>query len=152
MKVNVEWQICRCGAHLFPPKAVSDVGVEDYEEVYEVPPIEPDRVPSQEELAKINEGRRRLGLPELRSVEEWREAYREWATDFRRRAEAAARARLSELMDKLRDPAVVVEDGAIRVRGKRFEAIYEPTERGWRLRCPRCGFVTLELAYPPQVF
>jgi uncharacterized OB-fold protein len=40
MKHNIEFMTCNnCGAHIYPPTEVSDIGIEDYEEVFEAPPV-----------------------------------------------------------------------------------------------------------------
>jgi len=146
---NVEWMVCNnCGAHLCPPKDVSDVGVEDYVESFEVPLEEPERLPTDEELAEINKARRERGLPELSSLDEWASEYRKWASEFRESARATARRRFEELQGRLKELAVVEEAREIKVVGKRWEALYEEVEGGWRLRCPRCGAVVLEYRSP----
>jgi len=145
MKHNIEWMICSgCGAYLYPPKVVSEIGLESYEEIFEVPPVEPVRVPSAEELAEINRGRREAALPEFRSADEWKTHYEKWALAFRKDVEARVRAEYDRLRDKLRDLTVVEEEEAFRLKGKRWEAVYEGTPTGWKLRCPKCNAVALE--------
>ena len=145
MKHSIEWIICSsCGAYIYPPTDVSEVGVVEYEEVFEVPPANPRKTPTPEELSEINRARREAKLPEFRNVGEWVEYYRDWAVEFRRDVEARAKARLEELTQKLEEVRIVEEDEAFRIRGRRYPAVYEPTEKGWRLKCPICSSTLLE--------
>ena len=144
MKHNIEWMICSsCGAHLYPPIEVSEIGVRDYEEAFEAPPIEPTVVPTAEGLAEINRARRELNLSEFRSVDEWIDYYRDWAKAFREEVRRQALTRRDELAGKLEDLSVIEEAEAFKTKGKRWEAVYEETPTGWRLKCPRCGALTL---------
>jgi hypothetical protein len=136
-----------CGTHLYPPTEVSDMGIEDYEEVFEAPPVKPDHVPTDEELAEINRERREAGLTEFKSADDWVAYYKDWATKFREDRRGEAQARYGELggePPKLRDLAIVEEDRAFKVKGKRWKAAYEETPTGWRLRCVNCNAVLLE--------
>jgi len=37
MKHNIEFMTCNnCGAHIYPPTEVSDVGIDDYEDVFQI--------------------------------------------------------------------------------------------------------------------
>jgi transcription elongation factor Elf1 len=148
MKHNIEWIVCsNCGAHIYPPVEVSDMGIEDYEEIFEAPSVEPERLPSDAELAEINRARREAGLPEFASVGEWVAYYRDWAVKFRADRRAMAQARCDELSGeppKLRGLTVVEELKAFKVIGKRWRAVYEETSAGWRLKCPRCNSILLE--------
>jgi len=152
MKHKILWMVCgSCGAYLFPPPEVSDVGQEDYEEVFEAPPVEPEKVPTEEELTEINKAREEAGLPPFGSVDEWVTYYKDWARNFRANVKSKAQKRLDELSKgppKVRGLQIVEEAKAFKVKGKRWKAVYEETETGWRLKCPHCGFVTLEWKRP----
>jgi hypothetical protein len=148
MKHNIEFMTCNnCGAHLYPPLEVSDIGIEDYEEAFEAPPIEPEKVPTEEELAEINKARREAGLPEFASVDEWKVYYKDWASTFRANKKAEAQARHDELSrgpPKVRGLTLTEETKAFKVKGKRWKATYEETPTGWRLKCPHCNSILLE--------
>jgi len=151
-KLKIEWQICpNCGAYLFPPLEVSDVGKEDYEEIFEAPPVEPEKVPTEEELAEINKAREEAGLPPFATVDDWVADYKVRAENFRKNIAAKAQSRHDELRKgppKVRGLQIVEEAKAFKVKGKRWKAVYEETETGWRLKCPHCGYVTLEWKRP----
>jgi len=152
MKLKLEWQICpNCGAHLFPPLEVSDIGKEDYEEVFDAPQLEPEHIPTDEELAEINKTREEVGLPPFATVDDWVSYYKDWAGNFRKNVAAKAQARHGELSKgppKVRGLQIIEEAKAFRVKGKRWKAVYEETETGWRLRCPHCNTITLEWRKP----
>ncbi len=141
LKHNVVWQICSdCGALLYPPTEVSVIGEEDYEEVYEAP--EPDKTITDEELAKINKDRE---TPLTK--QEWIEGYRLWAQAFRDEVRAKAQARHDALVKgapKVKGLRIDEEAKSFKVVGKRWEAIYESTEKGWELHCPNCDTMTLK--------
>jgi len=148
MKLNVVCMECiKCGAMSYPPSDVSDVGQEIYEEVFDAPPLEPEGLPTPEELANINKGRREAGLPEFRDVADWAREYRAWASGFRADVKARAQARLAELKAKLREAELVEEPKAFRIRGRRHLAALEGLERGWRLKCPVCGAQLVEVRW-----
>jgi hypothetical protein len=148
MKHNIEWLTCNnCGAHIYPPTEVSDIGIEDYEESFEAPPVEPEKLPTDVELAEINKARREAGLPEFASVDEWVAYYKDWAANFRADRKALAQARHDELSrgpPKLRGLTLTEETKAFKVKGKRWKAAYEETGTGWRLKCPHCNTTLLE--------
>jgi hypothetical protein len=145
MKLNIEWIECiKCGAMIFPPAEVSDFGQEVYEEVVEVPPLEPGTLPTDEELKIMNDARMAAGLPKFESVDDWVSYYKGWATSYRADRRSKAQKRLSELKAKLEKVELVEEAKAIRIRGRRHRAVLEPAERGWRLKCPICGFTLIE--------
>jgi hypothetical protein len=145
VKVNVVCIECiKCGAMIFPPSDVSDFGQEVYEEVIEVPPLEPERSPTDEELKAINEARSAMGLPKFKDAREWLSYYKAWATSYRDGKRSEAEKRLSELKAKLKEVELVEEDKAIRIRGRGHRAILESVERGWRLKCPICDSVLIE--------
>jgi hypothetical protein len=145
MKYKIEWIECiTCGAHIYPPSEVSDIGIEDYVETFEAPPLEPERIPAGEELAEMNKARREAGLKELASVEDWMAEYKQWATSFRENVRARAQERFEELKGKVRDLTLVEEEKTFKIVGKRHKAVYEETEAGWRLKCPLCDMVLIE--------
>jgi len=145
MKVNIECIECiNCGTLSFPPAEASDVGIENYEEEYYVPPHEPIWVPSQKDLDEINKARQQAGLQPYKSVDEWTADYKAQVTSFRNDVKNKANNRLTELSKKIRDAQIIEEDTAIRIVGKRYQAIIETFERGWRLRCPNCNYVLVE--------
>lgn len=148
MKHNIVSQVCAgCGACLYPPLEVSDIGVQGYEEVLEAPSVEPEAIPTDEELAEINKAREETGLLPFASIDEWGSDYRSWAQDFRHLVRSRAQGRYDELSKgppKVRGLQVVEEAKVFRVKGRRWKAIYEETEVGWRLKCPKCDFITLE--------
>jgi hypothetical protein len=148
MKHNIEWIICSsCGAHIYPPVEVSDIGIEDYEEIFEAPSVEPERLPSDAELAEINRARREAGLSEFASVDDWKAYYKDWAVKFRADRRAMAQARCDDLSrgaPKLIGLTVVEELKGFKVRGKRWKAVYEEIGTGWRLKCPHCNATLLE--------
>ena len=145
MKHNIEWMICiSCGTHSFPPKDISDVGIETYEEKYNVPPINPKWIPSQKDLDEINRARQQEGLKPYASIDDLIADYKAWATSFRNDVKAKANNRLTELSNKIKDAQIIEEDEAIRIVGKRYQAVIETFERGWRLRCPNCNYVLVE--------
>jgi hypothetical protein len=146
MKHSIEWIICNaCGACIYPPTEVSDVGIEDYEEVFEAPPSEPEKLPTDEELAEINKARREAGLTEFASVQDWVAYYKDWARNFRNERKALAQTRQNELRPpKVKGLTLVEEAKAFKLVGKRWKAVYEEKETGWRLKCPHCNTVLLE--------
>jgi hypothetical protein len=145
MKLNVVCMECiKCGAMSYPPSDVSDVGQEIYEEVFDAPPLEPERLLADEELKAINKARRAAGLPEFKDVGEWASEYRKWAASYRESRREEALQRLSELKGRLKEVDVAEEAKAFRIRGRRHLAVLETFERGWRLRCPVCGAQLVE--------
>jgi hypothetical protein len=145
VKLGIGYIECiNCGMYIFPPKDASDVGIETYEERYDVPPIEPKWIPSQEDLDDINRARQQAGLKPYASTDDWIADYRAWATNFRDDVKNKANSRLAELSNKIRDAQIIEEDEAIRIVGKRYQAVIETFERGWRLRCPNCNYVLVE--------
>jgi hypothetical protein len=144
MKLGIGYIECiNCGAYIFPPNDVSDVGIEIYEEKYDVPPIDPkpEWIPS---LDEINRARQRGGLKPYASIDEWIADYRTWSINFRNDVKGKANSRLIELSNKIRDAQIVEEDEAIKIIGKRYQAVVGEFERGWRLRCPNCNSVLVE--------
>jgi hypothetical protein len=145
MKHKIEWMICiNCGTHSFPPKDISDVGIEIYEERYDAPPIDPKWTPSQKDLDEINRARQQAGLKPYASIDDWIADYKAWATNVRNDVKTKANNRLIELSKKIKDAQIVEEDEVIRIVGKRYQAIIETFERGWKLRCPNCNAVLAE--------
>jgi len=148
MKLNVVCMECvKCGAMSCPPSDVSDVGQEIYEEAFDAPPLEPEGLPTDEELKAINEARRAAGLPEFKDVGEWASEYRRWAASYREGRRGEALQRLSELRGKLKEVDVAEEPKAFRIRGRRHLAALEGFERGWRLKCPVCGAQLVEVRW-----
>jgi hypothetical protein len=145
MKLGIGYIECiNCGMYSFPPKDVSDVGIEYYEEKYDVPPLNPVWIPSQKDLDDINKVRQQAGLKPYASVDDWIADYKAWATNFRNDVKNKANSKLAELSNKIRDAQIIEEDEAIRIVGKRYQAVIETFERGWRLRCPNCNYVLVE--------
>jgi hypothetical protein len=145
MKLGIGYIECiNCGTYIFPPKDASDVGIENYEEEYYVPPLNPVWIPSQKDLDDINKARQEAGLQPYKSVDEWVADYKKVAINFRNDVKNKANSRLAELSKKIRDAQIIEEDTAIRIVGKRYQAIIETFERGWRLRCPNCNYVLVE--------
>ncbi len=145
MKHKIEWIECSsCGAHIYPPEEVSDIGIEDYVETFEAPSLEPEWIPTGEELVETNKFRRETGFEELASVEDWIAEYREWATSFRESVRTRAQERFEVLKGKVRDLTMIEEEKAFKIVGKRHRAVYEETETGWRLKCPLCDMVLIE--------
>ena len=145
MKHKIKWIECNsCGAHIYPPSEVSDIGIEDYVETFEAPPLEPELIPSDEKLAEMNKVRKEAGLKELASIEDWIAEYRQWATSFKESVRARAQERFEELKGKVRDLTMIDEEGDFKIIGKRHKAVYEETETGWRLKCPLCDMVLIE--------
>jgi len=144
MKYNILCMECiSCGTLSFPPKDVSDVGIEYYEEKYDVPPIDPKQewIPN---LDDINRARRQAGLQPYKNIDEWIADYKEWVTNFRNNVKSNANSRLTELSNKIRDAQIIEEDEAIKIIGKRYQAVLEKFDNGWRLKCPNCGFTLVE--------
>ncbi|GAI17400.1 unnamed protein product, partial [marine sediment metagenome] len=84
-------------------------------------------------------------LPPL-TLEEWIEEYRSSAQDFRAIVKARAQSRCDNLAKgapKVKGLRLADEAKAFKMKGKRWKAVYEPTENGWKLRCPNCGIMTL---------
>jgi len=145
MKHKIEWIECSsCGARIYPPLEVSDIGIEDYVETFEAPPLEPEWIPSESELAEMYKARKEAGLKELASIEDWIAEYRQWATSFKESVRARAQERFEELKGKVRDLTMIDEEGDFKIIGKRHKAVYEETETGWRLKCPLCDMVLIE--------
>jgi hypothetical protein len=147
MKLGIGYIECiNCGTYIFPPKDASDVGIETYEERYDVPPTNPKQewIPSQKDLDDINKARQQAGLKPYASIDDWIADYRTWVTSFRNDVKNKANNRLTELSKKIRDAQIIEEDTAIRIIGRRYQAVIETFERGWRLRCPNCNAVLVE--------
>jgi rubrerythrin len=128
VKYNIEWIECiNCGTHSYPPSDVSDVGKEDYEEVYEVPSLamyDRESVVSDKELELLNE-----------------------ALNYRNEVKNNVEKRLQKLIGKVKDVQLVEEDTAIKIVGKRYQAILEKFDNGWKLKCPNCGFTLVECSW-----
>jgi hypothetical protein len=145
MKLGIGYIECiNCGAYIFPPKDASDVGIENYEERYDVLPLNLVWIPSQKDLDEINEARKQAGLNPYASIDDWIADYKAQATSFREEVKSKVNNRLAELSKKIIDAQVVEEDVAIRIVGKRYQAVIETFESGWRLRCPNCNYVLVE--------
>jgi len=147
MKLGIGYIECiNCGTYIFPPKDASDVGIENYEEKYDVPPMNPKQewIPSQKDLDEINKARQQAGLKLHASIDDWIADYRAWATGFRNDVMNKANSRLTELSKKIKNAKIVEEDEAIKIVGKRYQAVIESSEKGWRLRCPNCSYVLVE--------
>jgi len=145
MKLGIGYIECiNCGTLSFPPAEASDVGIENYEEEYDVPPLNPVWIPSQKDLDDINKTRQQAGLKPYASIDEWIADYKAWATSFRNDVKGKANSRLTELSGKIRNAQIVEEDTAVRIIGKRYQAVIETFERGWRLKCPNCNAVLVE--------
>jgi len=129
MKYGIEWIVCiNCQTHSYPPSDVSDVGIEDYEEVYEVPSLalyDKVSVASEEERERLSKAK-------------------EWALNYREEVKNNAEKRLQELIGKIKDAQLVEEETAIKIVGKRYQAILETFENGWKLKCPNCNYVLVE--------
>jgi len=148
MKLNILYFECvRCGSHIYPPKDVSDVGVEAFEEVYDAPPLKPrpEWVPTPEQLRDINKSRRESGLPEFKDINDWVVEYRNWAIKFREDVKARVGSRVKELNGKLLDIEVVELEDKIVIKGRRYLAVYEEIPNGYRLKCPVCGSILIEV-------
>jgi hypothetical protein len=144
MKLNVVCMECaKCGAMSYPPSDTSDVGQEIYEEAFDAPPLEPECLPTPEGLAVLNRIRRKAGLPEFKDVADWADDYRRQASALRAEAKAKAQARLA----KLREAELAEEPRAFKVVGRRYLAVLENFERGWRLKCPVCGAQLMEVGW-----
>jgi hypothetical protein len=144
MKLGIGYIECvNCGVYIFPPKDASDVGIETYDEKYDVLPINPkqERIP---DLDEINKARQKAGLKPYASIDDWIADYRTLAINFRNDVKSKANSRLTELSEKISNAQIIEEDEAIRIIGKRYQAILETFERGWRLRCPNCNYVLVE--------
>jgi hypothetical protein len=142
MKLGIGYIECiNCRTYIFPPKDISDVGIETYEERYDVPPINPKQIPN---LDNINKARQQAGLEPYASIDDWIADYKAWATSFRNDVKTKANSRLAELSNKIRDAQIIEEDEAIKIVGKRYQAVIETFERGWKLRCPNCNYVLVE--------
>jgi len=145
MKLGIGYIECiNCWTYISPPKDASDVGIENYEEKYDVPPLNPVWIPSQKDLDEMNKARQQDGLKPYASITEWIADYKSWATSFRNDVKGKANSRLTELSKKIRGAQIVEEDTAIRVIGKRYQAVIETFERGWRLKCPNCNALLVE--------
>jgi rubrerythrin len=129
MKYSIEWMECmNCKTHSYPPSDVSDVGVEDYEEVYEVPSLA-----RYDRISAVSEEERKL-LDEAKT----------WALNYRNEVKDKVTKKLQELTSKVKDVRLVEEDEAIKIVGKRYQAVLEKFDNGWRLKCPNCGFTLVE--------
>jgi hypothetical protein len=147
MKHKIEWIKCNsCGAHIYPPTEMSDIGIEDYVETFETPPLEPEQIPSENEFIEMNKARKKAGLKELATIEDLIVEYKQWATSFRENARTRAQERFEELKGKVRDLTLVEEEKSFKIVGKRHKAVYEETETGWKLKCPLCSVVLIEWA------
>jgi len=145
MKLGIGYIECiNCGTYIFPPKDASDVGIENYEEEYDVSPLNPVWIPSQKDLDEMNKARQQDGLKPYASIAEWIADYKAWATSLRNDVKGKANSRLTELSKKIRNAQIVEEDTAIRIIGKRYQAVIETFERGWRLKCPNCNALLVE--------
>jgi len=141
MKLGIGYIECiNCGTYIFPPKDASDVGIENYEEEYDVPPLNPVWIPSQKDLDDINKTRQEISLKPYASIDEWIADYKAWATSLRN----DVKSKLTELSKKIRNAQIVEEDTVIRIIGKRYQATIETFERGWRLKCPNCNALLVE--------
>lgn len=117
-----------CKTHNYPPSDVSDVGVEDYEEVYEVPSLT-----QYDKISVVSEEERKL-LDEAKT----------WALNYRNEVKDKVTKKFQELTGKVKDVQLVEEDTAIKIVGKRYQAVLEKFDNGWRLKCPNCGFTLVE--------
>jgi rubrerythrin len=145
MKYNILYIECiSCGTLIFPPKDVSDIGIESYEERYEVPSFNPKTVPTLEDLDSINKVRQEQRIQPYKSIDDWLADYKEWVINFRNDVKSKANSRLIELNNKILDAQIIEEDEAIRIIGKRYQAVLEKFDNGWRLKCPNCGFTLVE--------
>lgn len=141
LKHNIVYQICpECGTYIYPPTEVSVIGQEDYEETFEAP--ESDKTITDSELAEINKDRE----PPL-TMEEWEAGYRLWAQAVRDEVRTRAQTRHDDLAKgppKIKGLRIDEEAKSFKVAGKRWKAVYEPIEKGWEVRCPNCGSMTLK--------
>jgi DNA repair exonuclease SbcCD ATPase subunit len=128
----------KCGSHLYPPSEVSSIGVEDYEEVYPVMPLKPEKPPTEEDLYALNKETKQL-IRIYPSIDDFIKEYTNLAKTTREQALSEARKKLEELKDKLRDIQLIEEDKAIKLKGKRFKAVYVKNPVGWTLKCPNCN-------------
>jgi hypothetical protein len=141
MKLGIGYIKCiNCGIHIFPPKDVSDVGIEIYEEKYDVPLINP-REEWIPDIDKINDERRQAGLKPYKSIDEWIADYKNWAISFRNDVKSKANNRLAELNEKIKDAQIIEKDETIKIVGKRYEAVLEIFDNSWKLKCPNCDYV-----------
>ena len=128
MKYNIEWMECmNCKTHSYPPSDVSDVGKEYYEEIYEVPSL---AMYDRELVSDIDR--------------EYLEKAKTWALNYRNEVKSNVEKRLQELIGKVKDVQLVEEETAIKIVGKRYQAVLEKFDNGWRLKCPNCGFTLVE--------
>jgi len=147
MKLGIGYIECvNCGVYIFPPKEASDVGIETYEEKYDVPPVNPKQewIP---DLDDINKTRQRANLKPYAGIDEWIADYKAWATSFRKDVKNKANSRLTELSKKIRDAQIIEEDEAIKIIGKRYQANIDTFENGWRLKCPNCDSLLVECSW-----
>jgi broad specificity phosphatase PhoE len=132
MKYNIEWMECiNCKTHSYPTSDVSDVGVEDYEEVYEVPSLA-----QYDKMSAVSEEERK-----------WLDEAEAWVLNYRNEVMNRAEKRLQELIGKVKDVQLVEEDTAIRIIGKRYQAVLEKFDNEWRLKCPNCGYTLIECTW-----
>jgi rubrerythrin len=128
MKFNIEWMECmNCKTHSYPPSDVSDVGKEDYKEIYEVPSL---AIYGKDVVSDVD----RKYLDEAKKL----------VSDYRNEVKSNVEKRLQELAGKVKDVQLVEEDTAIKIVGKRYQAVLEKFDNGWRLKCPNCGFTLVE--------
>jgi hypothetical protein len=138
IKVNItDLECTKCGAYLYPPREVSDVGVEQYEDVIDAR-LEVDYIPTVRDLEEINRLRDGSRWPKLASIDDWISERKEFLLKFREVKRQEAQRRFEELKGKLQDLELVEEPHAFKIRGRRSLAVLELLERGWRLRCPFC--------------
>jgi rubrerythrin len=66
------------------------------------------------------------------------------ALNYRNEVKNNVEKRLQELIGKVKDVQLIEEDTAIKIVGKRYQAVLEKFDNGWRLKCPNCGFTLVE--------
>jgi hypothetical protein len=148
MKDNIISLECiNCGIYIYPPSEVSDVGKEDYEEIYVLPQYTQDQIPTEKDLEMINTYLKVRGKNMVYTKDDWIADYNNWLSEYKNTLKNRAEQRVQELQNKLLNVQIVEETNAIKIIGKRYKAKLQVFENGWRLKCPNCGFTLVEYTW-----
>jgi hypothetical protein len=145
MKDNIYGLECiNCGIYIYPPSEASEVSNEDYVEIYEIPTLTLDKMPTEKDLDKINTYLKVKKVNIVYTIDDWINDYNNWLFEYKKEIKKKAEQRVQEIQNKLVDVQIVEEENAIKIIGKRYKAKLQVFENGWRLKCPNCGFTLVE--------
>jgi hypothetical protein len=148
MRDNIyDIECINCGIYTYPPSEVSDVGKEDYVEIYEIPTLTPDKMPTEKDLDAINSLLKAQGKSIVYSIDDWIADYNKWLSEYKNEVKKIAEQRVQEIQTKLVDVQIVEEENAIKIIGKRYKAKLQVFENGWRLKCPNCDSLLVECSW-----